>query len=76
MFGKRAEGKLIDYLVKGQLVAVSGELVLEKWDGGAKIKVYPSSVNLIGEKKASPAPPQQTQQPAPEQDNVDDDIPF
>ena len=79
MFGKRAEGKLPDYLVKGQAVAVSGEAKLEKWEGGAKIKVLVGSVDLIGEKKSEGQPKQQPQ-PQPQQasmdDNFDDDIPF
>ena len=95
MFGKRAEGQLPGYLAKGQKVAVSGEMTLETWETngvkGAKVKVFVSSIDLIGEKKAEQqapqqqaAPhqqqaPQQYQQQAPQQqapDNFDDDIPF
>ena len=90
MFGKRAEGQLPGYLVKGQKVAVSGEMTLETWEAngvkGAKVKVFVGSIDLIGEKKAEQqaAPhqqqaPQQYQQQAPQQqapDNFDDRIPF
>ena len=91
MFGKRAEGQLPGYLVKGQKVAVSGEMTLDTWEAngvkGAKVKVFVSSIDLIGEKKAEQqaAPrqqqaPQQYQQQAPQQqqapDNFDDQIPF
>jgi single-strand DNA-binding protein len=93
MFGKRAEGQLPGYLAKGQKVAVSGEMTLETWETngvkGAKVKVFVSSIDLIGEKKAEQqAPqqqsaPQQYQQQAPQQapqqqapDNFDGKIPF
>jgi single-strand DNA-binding protein len=66
IFGKRAEGKLKDYLKKGQEVAVSGELNLsefKKRDGtsGASLECNVNSVDLIGGR-------QQSQEPA--------DVPF
>jgi single-strand DNA-binding protein len=92
MFGKRAEGQLPGYLMKGQKVAVSGEMTLETWETngvkGAKVKVFVSSIDLIGEKKAELQAPQQYQQQAPQQyqqqapqqqqapDNFDQSIPF
>ena len=91
LFGKRAEGKLQEYLVKGQSVAVSGEASLEQWENngkaGAKVKVNVNSVDLIGgraESQQAPqqAPPQQAQQAPPQQapadsfDDFEDDIPF
>ena len=85
IFGKRAEGKLPQYLVKGQQVAISGEVQLDEWEkDGVKnkaIKVMVNSLDLIGEKKAEQQAPMQqpTQpvaQPVPMTDNFDDDIPF
>ena len=52
LFGKRAEGNLSQYLVKGAQVAVSGELELQEWEGqngkGAAIAVNVDSIDLIG----------------------------
>jgi len=85
IFGKRAEGQLPQYLVKGQQVAISGEVQLDEWEkDGVKnkaLKVMVNSLDLIGEKKAEQQAPMQqpTQpvaQPAPMTDNFDDDIPF
>ena len=77
IFGKRAEGKLPEFLVQGQKVAISGEAQLDEWEkDGVKrsaLKVFVNSLDLIGEKKLEQAPQQQKQQPV---DNFDDDIPF
>lgn len=52
LFGKRAEGNLSQYLVKGAQVAVSGELELQEWEGqngkGAAVSVNVDSIDLIG----------------------------
>lgn len=54
LFGKRAEGGLPQYLVKGAQVAVSGELELQEWEGqngkGAAVAVRVQEVDLIGGK--------------------------
>lgn len=54
LFGKRAEGGLPQYLVKGAQVAVSGELELQEWEGqngkGAAVVVRVQEVDLIGGK--------------------------
>lgn len=65
LFGKKAEGSLPDYLLKGRQVAVTGELTLDEWqtnDGTQKmLKVRVSTIDLIGGKSdqntsvASPA---------------------
>jgi len=74
IFGKRAEGKLPGYLVKGQKVAISGELTQETWqktEGGTgfKLKVVVNSLDLIGAREQPSAPAQQRapQQPAQQQ---------
>ena len=89
LWGKAAEGKLPEYLVKGQQVAVSGELsTFEADNGKTYLKLRCNSVDLVGGKaEAAPAP--QQRQPAPQQsapapsgqmpppvDDFDDDIPF
>lgn len=52
LFGKRAEGGLIQYLKKGTQVVVSGELSLEEWEGqngkGAALSVRVNDVTLAG----------------------------
>jgi single-strand DNA-binding protein len=58
LFGKRAEGRLKEFLKKGQEVAVSGELNLEQYtkkDGtsGASLECNVNSVDLIGGKQDS-----------------------
>lgn len=75
LFGKRAEGGLPQYLVKGAQVAVSGELELQEWEGqngkGAAVAVRVQEVDLIGGKgEGQQSQPQQSapapQQPAPQ----------
>ena len=52
IFGKKAEGKLPQYLTKGAKVAISGELTLDEWqaDGvtNKMLKVNVNTVDLIG----------------------------
>ncbi len=56
IFGKRAESGLVQYLVKGQQVAVMGEIKLNQYqdkDGNDKssLDMNVSDIALIGEKK-------------------------
>jgi len=84
LWGKQAESKLPDYLVKGQQVAVSGELGTREHEGKTYVTCRASSVSLIGKRdesqQAAPAPAQQrpapAQQPHAAPDAFDDDIPF
>ena len=80
LFGKRAEGQLKDYLLKGQSVFVSGELTQNEYkssDGTTKtsLELNANIIDLIGKKEGS-AP----QRPAPVRqaaaDDYNDDIPF
>lgn len=48
LFGKKAEGRLPEFLQKGTQVAISGELELQKWDGGSGLVVRVSELDLIG----------------------------
>lgn len=85
VWGKKAEGRLPEYLLKGQQVAVSGELGTQEKDGKTYLKLRVNSIDLIGGKSDSaPAPSQpapQRQAPAPQQAmpadyDIDDQIPF
>lgn len=88
LWGKQAESALPGYLVKGQQVAVSGELsTFEATNGKTYLKLRCNSVDLIGKKddSAKPAPAQTPPAKAPAQagasgaepiDDFDDDIPF
>ncbi len=84
LWGKQAESKLVDYLVKGQQVALSGEFSMREHDGTQYPQLRVSTIDLVGGKKdggSSPAPqqsrpaPQQSQQAAPP-DSFDESIPF
>ena len=77
LFGKRAEGGLVQYLVKGQQVIVEGEPTADAWNdkqsGEAKgcLYVFVKDVELVGGKgKADDSQGRQSapqQQPAPQQ---------
>ena len=81
LWGKQAESALPGYLVKGQQVAVSGELsTFEAANGKTYLKLRCNSVDLVGKKddtpKAAPAPKPASGGQAG--DDFDDDslIPF
>jgi single-strand DNA-binding protein len=82
IIGKRAEGGLIQYLKKGQLVGISGELSVNTYtnkEGQEKtsVEVFVKEIDLLGSKNnqsadnfsSAPAQPK-----AP--DDFDGDIPF
>jgi single-strand DNA-binding protein len=80
LLGKRAEGSLKEYLLKGQQILVSGELTQSEYkanDGTTKtsLELNANIIDLIGKKDVS-AP----QRPAPARqvaaDDFNDDIPF
>jgi single-strand DNA-binding protein len=83
LWGKQAESKLIDYLVKGQGVAVTGELSTREHEGKTYLQVRANSVDLQGGSKqeggnSSARTPQNKSKPsdpAPA-DDFSDDIPF
>lgn len=66
LFGKRAEGALPSYLLKGAQVAISGELEIREWEGQngkqSMLSVNVSTLDLIGGNNQ-----QQTNQGAPQQ---------
>jgi len=81
LWGKRAEGKLINWLGKGAKVVISGEVDLDtytKGDGtqGSTIAVRVSELELMEGKERAP---DEQKAPAPKPapvDDLDDDIPF
>lgn len=81
VFGKRAEGKLADYLKKGQTVFVSGELSQNEYksqDGSLRMSLELAAhvIDLVGAKKASASGGASPSQAANDLDDYDDDIPF
>jgi len=88
LFGKRAEGGLIQYLIKGSQVAVSGELSTREWknkEGETKtsIELKINELTLLGGGKSeAPKEPSSHQQAKadgyqPEsKPELNDDIPF
>ena len=87
LWGKQAESKLIDYLTKGQQVAITGELSTRDHDGKTYLQVRVSTIHLVGGKseggqqqaprqQQSPQRQQQAPQPAPGFDDFSDDVPF
>jgi single-strand DNA-binding protein len=79
LWGKQAESKLPEYLLKGQQVAVSGELGSREHEGKTYLTCRVNSVDLVGGKsdapveQSTPAPTQATKPPV---DDFDGDIPF
>ena len=91
LWGKQAESRITEYLVKGQQVAISGELGSREHDGKTYLTCRVSGIDLVGGKRddaprqdqaarqpapRQPAPAQQSQQSPDDFDNFDDDIPF
>lgn len=83
LWGKQAESKLVDYLVKGQQVALTGEFSMREYEGKQFPQLRITTIDLVGGKSeggSQPKPqqqskPQPAQQPGPD-DNFSDDIPF
>lgn len=85
LWGKRAESGLVQYLVKGQQVAVSGELSTKEHDGKTYLECRVNDVTLCGGKSSAsasesnraPAESYQPSAPAPDPSaHVDDEVPF
>lgn len=83
MFGKRGES-VSQYLTKGQLVGISGEVRLREWNDeqGQKrssLEVRVNDLTLLGKKDGQQAAQPRQQAQAPQQsagDWDDSDIPF
>ncbi|MCQ4302252.1 single-stranded DNA-binding protein [Pseudomonas songnenensis] len=85
LWGKQAESRLSEFLVKGQQVAVSGELGTREHEGKTYLTCRVNTIDLVGGKREEasqeqaarqPAPRQQSSQSAPPEDEFIDDIPF
>lgn len=87
LWGKQAESKLIDYLTKGQQVAITGELSTREHDGKNYLQVRVSTIHLVGGKseggqqqaprqQQTPQRQQQAPIPSPDFDSFDESIPF
>lgn len=83
IWGKQAESKLADYLVKGQKVAVTGELGQREHEGKNYLTLRVASIDLCGGEgeggQAAPrnaSEPKPAQQQAPAYGHGDDGIPF
>lgn len=80
LFGKRAEGKVVEYLTKGQQVVVSGEVSLNEYQNSegqtkTKLQLKVDNLDLVGGKAAGGT---NTKQQAPKASDTDfnQDIPF
>ena len=82
LWGNRATGKLVEYLVKGQAVAVSGELSENTYQGGdgiekKSLELNINSLDLLGGKKEAAQSQQPPKAPAKAgAEYLSDDIPF
>ncbi len=83
LWGKQAESGLVQYLTKGQQVAVSGELGSREHNGKTYLTLRINTISLVGRKsEGAPAAPAKPSQPAQQPTQAepdfdfDDDIPF
>lgn len=85
LWGKQAESKLVDYLVKGQMVALTGEMSMRDHDGKSYVQLRVNTIDLIGGKsdggnsspKPSSEPSARKNEPQKPADDFDSsDIPF
>jgi len=80
LWGKQAESRISEYLLKGQQVAVTGELGTREHEGKTYLTCRVSSVDLIGGKRDEGQSSQARQAPQrqapPAEDFEDSDIPF
>lgn len=73
VWGKQAEGRLSEFLLKGQQVAVTGELGTREHEGKTYTTLRATGVDLIGGKSEGG---QQQQAPAPQQQPRPQPQPF
>lgn len=71
LFGKQAEGNLMDYLVKGAQVFITGEVSFSEYEGKTYNNLTIKHIELVGSK-----PNQQQQNSGGGQSTLDDDLPF
>jgi single-strand DNA-binding protein len=80
LFGKRAEGQLSSYLLKGQQILVSGELSENEYqanDGTTKksLELVANIIDLVGGKRESSQAQPAAQRPQKKRDNFDEEAP-
>lgn len=90
LFGKQAEGTLMDYLTKGASVFIVGEVSFSEYEGKTYNNVTIKHIELVGsrdtqQQNAAPKAPQYGQKPQqgyapqnnqPKNNDLDDDLPF
>ena len=82
IWGAQAKSNFVDYLKKGQMVQVVGELSTREYNGKTYMEVRSYNCNLAGGQPQSnqnnQGNNQQSQQPRAQQNNndLDDDLPF
>ena len=81
LFGKRAEGNLKDYLLKGQQVNISGELKQTEYqakDGTTKtsLELNANIIDLVGGRKENAPARQAAPKADVAYDDFDDSMPF
>ena len=89
VWGKQAESRLPEYLLKGQQVAISGELGTREHEGKTYLTCRVVSIDLIGKRDDSGQPQQPQNRPAQQSqqarqnppasdfdDDIDEQIPF
>lgn len=80
LWGRQAESKLVDYLKKGQQVAICGELGTREHEGKTYLTCRVESIDLIGKRDDATSSPSQPSKPASASIGggmaMDDSIPF
>jgi single-strand DNA-binding protein len=82
LFGKRADGKLHEYLRKGQEVAISGEVSLNEYqtkegEKKASLRVRVNDITLVGSSSGSVPAKQTASKPVDNFADYDDsELPF
>ena len=84
LWGKQAESKLVDYLVKGQQVALSGEFSMREYEGKQYPQLRISTIDLVGGKSDGNSSPRPSSEPSarknephkPDDGFDDSSIPF
>ena len=76
IWGKRAESGLIQYLTKGQQVAISGELSEREHEGKVYKQIRVDDLDLMGGKPQSAGGLGSNQPQSAPRDDLDGDIPF
>lgn len=84
IWGGQAKSNFVDYLKKGQMVQVVGELSTREYNGKTYMEVRSYSCNLAGSPQGGPQQAPQQTQPKPQAQptagggtsDLEDDLPF